>query len=193
MKKLTVLLGTVLISSISFSAVQTIYLAGGCFWCTEADMEKVPGVLDVVSGYSGGDVKNPTYKEVSLGNTGHLESIRVQYDDEKISYPQLLNQFFRVINITDGNGQFIDRGYQYSPAVFYTTAEEKKIALKELEKVKYEKQLGKIAVKLINFSNFYEAEDYHQDYYKNNRIRYKYYRSRSGRDQYLEKIWGKKK
>ncbi|MGL5000407.1 MAG: peptide-methionine (S)-S-oxide reductase MsrA [Cetobacterium sp.] len=191
-KFLILIVGTI-ISSKSFGIIKTAYLAGGCFWCTEADIEKIPGVLEVISGYSGGKVENPTYKEVSSGKTGHLESIKIKYDDEKISYSQLLNQFFRVIDITDAEGQFIDRGYQYSPAVFYTSSSEKKIALNELEKIKLEGNLSKIAVKLIPFNIFYNAENYHQDYYKKNPIRYNYYRGRSGRNQYLEKIWSLKK
>ncbi|MGL5049520.1 MAG: peptide-methionine (S)-S-oxide reductase MsrA [Fusobacteriaceae bacterium] len=192
-RRLLTLIGATIISSLSFGAIKIAYVAGGCFWCTEADMEKVPGVLEVISGYSGGKIANPTYKQVSAGNTGHLESIKIKYDDEKISYSQLLNKFFRVIDITDAEGQFIDRGYQYSPAVFYISSEEKKIALKELEKIKVEGKLNKIAVKLISFNTFYNAEDYHQDYYKKNPIRYNYYRNRSGRNQYLEKIWSTKK
>ncbi|MGL6023089.1 MAG: peptide-methionine (S)-S-oxide reductase MsrA, partial [Cetobacterium sp.] len=137
-RKLFTLIGVAAISSLSFGAIKTAYVAGGCFWCTEADMEKIPGILEVVSGYSGGKVENPTYKQVSSGETGHLESIKIKYDDEKISYSELLNQFFRVIDITDAEGQFIDRGYQYSPAVFYTSSREKKIALTELEKIKLE-------------------------------------------------------
>ncbi|MGL5355808.1 MAG: peptide-methionine (S)-S-oxide reductase MsrA [Cetobacterium sp.] len=192
-RRLFTLIGVAAISSLSFGAIKTAYVAGGCFWCTEADMEKIPGVLEVVSGYSGGKVENPTYKQVSSGETGHLESIKIKYDDEKISYSELLNQFFRVIDITDAEGQFIDRGYQYSPAVFYTSSREKKIALTELEKIKLEGNLNKIAVKLIPFNIFYNAEDYHQDYYKKNPIRYKYYRGNSGRNQYLQKIWNIKK
>ncbi|MGL6168653.1 MAG: peptide-methionine (S)-S-oxide reductase MsrA [Fusobacteriaceae bacterium] len=188
--KLFSLGGALIISSLSFGAIQTAYVAGGCFWCTEADMEKVPGVLDVISGYSGGTVPNPTYKQVSAGETGHTESIAIKYDDEKITYSQLLYNFLKVIDTTDAEGQFVDRGYQYSPVIFYQNSNEKKIAQDQLNKIKIEGNFDKIGVKLIPFEKFYNAEEYHQDYYKKNPIRYNYYRDRSGRNQYLEKVWG---
>lgn len=190
--KLLSLGGAVLLSSLSFGAIQNAYVAGGCFWCTEADMEKVPGVLTVVSGYSGGHVENPMYKEVASGRTGHIETIHITYDDEKISYSEVLHQFLKVMDPTDGDGQFVDRGYQYSPAIFFENTKDKEIAEQELDKIKIEGKFDKIAVKLIPFEKFYDAEEYHQDYYKKNPIRYSYYRNGSGRSQFLEKIWGKK-
>ncbi|MGL4403584.1 MAG: peptide-methionine (S)-S-oxide reductase MsrA [Fusobacteriaceae bacterium] len=191
-KKLLSLGGIIILSSLSLGAERTTYLAGGCFWCTESDMEKIPGIIDVVSGYSGGNVENPLYKEVSSGKTGHIETIRVKYDDEKISYSEVLDSFLRIMDPTDGEGQFVDRGYQYSPTIFYENPEEEKIAKKALEKIKVDGKFDKIATKLIPFKNFYDAEDYHQDYAKKNPIRYEYYRNRSGRDQFLKKVWGEK-
>lgn len=175
----------------SMAEVKTAYLAGGCFWCTESDMEKVSGVIEVTSGYSGGNVKNPTYKQVSSGSTGHVESIKVDYDSDKISYSQLLNRFLKKIDPSDGEGQFVDRGYQYSPVIFYQNKDEELEAKKALNRIKEEGQFQEINVKLIPFKKFYVAEDYHQDYYKKSNFKYKYYRYRSGRDQFLEKVWGK--
>ena len=171
--------------------MKTAYLAGGCFWCTESDMEKVPGVTSVISGYSGGHVANPTYKEVSSGTTGHVESIKVNYDSDKISYSRLLNSFLKKIDPTDGEGQFVDRGYQYSPVIFYQNKDEEVEAKKALNKIKEEGKFREINVKLIPFEKFYVAEEYHQDYYKKHNLKYNYYRYRSGRDQFLEKVWGK--
>lgn len=185
------MIGMTTLSTITLAEIKTAYLAGGCFWCTEADMEKIPGVIGVISGYSGGSIVNPTYQQVSSGTTGHIESIKVEYDSDKISYSQLLHSFLKVINPTDGDGQFVDRGYQYSPAIFYQTSNEETIAKEALDQIKTEGSFDKIAVKLLPFDKFYVAEEYHQDYYKKNSLKYNYYRFRSGRDQYLEKIWGK--
>ncbi|MDD5322178.1 MAG: peptide-methionine (R)-S-oxide reductase MsrB [Methylococcales bacterium] len=165
--------------------------AGGCFWCTEADFEKLPGVHDVISGFSGGHVANPGYKDVSKGTTGHVESVQVYYDPNVISYDTLLEAFWRMVNPTDNEGQFVDRGEQYRTLIFYHNEEQK-------EKAEYSRKLliesGRYKAPVITeirmFEAFYPAEDYHQDYYKKNPIRYKYYRFNSGRDQYLEKIWG---
>jgi len=165
--------------------------AGGCFWCVESGFEKVPGVVEVVSGYSGGSSDNATYKKVSRGGTKHIESIQVFYDDKKISYAELLDALWKQINPTDNKGQFVDRGAQYRPAIFYHNANEKQLAqqaIKELDMSgRYDK---KINIELIAFEKFYDAEEYHQDYHKKNPIRYKFYRYNSGRDQYLEKTWG---
>ena len=170
---------------------QTATLAGGCFWCVEADLEKLYGVQEVISGYAGGDAVKPSYKEVSSGTTGHLEAAQVFFDPNKISYSQILDAFWRSINPLDKEGQFADRGVQYRTAIFYHDKEQKKLAeesKKELEeKGPFKKQ---IVTPILALKNFYKAEDYHQDYYKKNPIRYKYYRYRSGRDQFLEKTWG---
>jgi peptide methionine sulfoxide reductase msrA/msrB len=164
--------------------------AGGCFWCTESDFEKVDGVVEVISGYVGGQTQNPTYQEVSAGGTGHAEAIRVLYDPQKITYNELLDIFWRHVDPTDSGGQFVDRGSQYRPAIFYHDEEQKRLA--EESKIKLETS-GRfnepIATEIVPVSEFYRAEDYHQDYYKKNPLRYKYYRYNSGRDQFLKKAW----
>jgi len=165
--------------------------AGGCFWCTESDFEKLPGVHKVISGFSGGHVVNPSYQDVSKGITGHVESVQVYYDPNVISYETLLDAFWRMINPTDNEGQFIDRGNQYRSLIFYHTEEQK-------EKAEHSRQLlnksgrykAPVITEIRKFEAFYPAEDYHQDYYKKNPIRYNYYRFNSGRDQYLKKTWG---
>lgn len=166
-------------------------LAGGCFWCTESDLEKLPGVIDVVSGYAGGHIENPTYKQVSSGKSGHIEVIEVKYDPKQVSYEQVLDQFFRHIDPTDDQGSFVDRGSQYRPAIFYHNAQQKQVAERFMEEIE---AIGifraPLKTELIKFDKFWPAEDYHQDYYKRNKIRYNYYRYASGRDQYLDKIFG---
>ncbi|WP_394753600.1 peptide-methionine (R)-S-oxide reductase MsrB [Crenothrix sp.] len=166
--------------------------AGGCFWCTESDFEKLPGVEKVISGYSGGHVVNPSYEDVSNGGTGHVEAVQVYYDPNKISYDNLLNAFWRMINPTDNGGQFVDRGEQYRSLIFYQTEEEKAKAEHSRQLLNESKRYKEpVITEIKKFEAFYPAEDYHQDYYKNNPVRYNYYRYRSGRDQYLEKTWGK--
>ena len=164
--------------------------AGGCFWCMEPPFEKLNGVTDVIAGYAGGEREEPTYKEVSSGATGHYETIQIIYDPEKISYEELLDVFWKQIDPTDAGGSFVDRGQQYGSAIFYHDDKQKRLA--ELSKEK----LGKsgvfkrpIATKILEFKKFYLAEDYHQDYYKKNPIRYKFYRSRSGRDKFINEVW----
>ena len=165
-------------------------LAGGCFWCVESDLEKIPGVLSVVSGYSGGTTKNPTYKQVSSGKTGHIESVRVTFDPEKISYQKLLESFWKIVDPTDSGGQFVDRGHQYSTAIFFHNQKQKKIALKSKKQLQESRRYKKpVITPIIPSSTFYPAEEYHQDYYKKNPIRYRFYRYRSGRDQFLKKVW----
>ncbi len=166
-------------------------LAGGCFWCTESDLEKLTGVIDVVSGYSGGHVDKPKYREVSSGKTGHIEVVQVTFDPKQVSYEQVLDQFFRHIDPTDDQGSFVDRGNQYRPAIFYHNEEQKQIATRFMAEIEESGIFQKpLKTELIKFSKFWVAEDYHQDYYKNNKIRYNYYRYASGRDQYLDKIFG---
>ncbi len=165
--------------------------AGGCFWCTESDFEKVPGVLRVISGYTGGRKENPTYEEVSSGRTGHFEAVQVHYDPEKVTYEQLLEVFWRHIDPTDGGGQFVDRGPQYRSAVFYHDEEQKRIAEKSRDALARSGKFTKpVATEILPLTTFYEAEDYHQDYYKKSPLRYRFYRSNSGRDQFLKKTWG---
>jgi peptide methionine sulfoxide reductase msrA/msrB len=164
--------------------------AGGCFWCTESDFEKVDGVIDAISGYTGGHVKNPTYKQVSSGVTGHLESVKVIYDPSKVSYEQLLDYFWRHVDPTDPGGQFVDRGSQYRSAIFYANETEKRLAEKSKQRLAASGPFDKpIATDILPLGEFYPAEDYHQNYYKKNPIRYHYYRYGSGRDQFLKKTW----
>ncbi len=166
--------------------------AGGCFWCTESDFEKLPGVKSVISGYSGGDEPNPTYGQVSAGETGHMESVQVYYDPAEISYSQLLDWFWRHIDPTDDGGQFVDRGKQYRSAIFYHDEEQHRLAEESKQKLAASGVFKKpIVTMIVPFKSFYPAEDYHQDYYKRNPLRYKYYRHGSGRDQFLERTWGK--
>ena len=173
-------------------AVEKATFAGGCFWCMEPPFEKLDGVKEVISGYTGGKTVNPTYEEVSAGGTGHLESVEIIYDPSKVSYEKLLDVFWRQINPTDGGGQFVDRGTSYTSAIFYHNEEQKTLA--ELSKGKLE-QSGRfdkpIVTEIRPAGPFYRAEGYHQDYWKKNPVRYKFYRFNSGRDQYLEKTWGK--
>lgn len=165
--------------------------AGGCFWCVESDFEKVPGVVEAISGYTGGWVENPTYVKVASGSTGHRESVEVRYDPKIISYQGLLEAFWRMVNPTDAGGQFSDRGEEYSTAIFYHT-EAQRVAAEESEAAlnaggHYAKP---VVTPILSAMRFYAAEDYHQDYYKRNPLRYKFYRYLSGRDQYQEKTWG---
>ena len=165
-------------------------LAGGCFWCVEADLEKLDGVKEVVSGYAGGDKAFPSYKEVSSGSTGHIEAVQVFFDPKKISYSQLLDIFWKKINPIDKGGQFVDRGFQYSSAVFYHNKEQKNLAEKSKKALEEKGPFKeKIVTPILAFKNFYKAEEYHQDYYKKNSLKYKFYRYRSGRDQFLKKTW----
>lgn len=171
--------------------VEVATLAGGCFWCTESDLEKLEGVVDVVSGYSGGTLENPTYKQVSSGKSGHIEVIKVSYDTSVVNYEQVLDQFFRHIDPTDDKGSFVDRGRHYRPAIFYHNQDQKMIAkafMAEIEETNIFKK--PLKTELIEFKKFWPAEDYHQDYYKKSKVRYNYYRYASGRDQYLDKIFG---
>ena len=167
--------------------------AGGCFWCTESDFEKFYGVVEVISGYVGGQTQNPTYQEVSAGGTGHAEAIRVRYDPQQVTYNELLDIFWRHVDPTDSGGQFVDRGSQYRPAIFYHDDDQKRLAEESKRKLEASGRFNEsIATEIVPVSEFYQAEDYHQDYYKKNPLRYKLYRSNSGRDQFLEKAWADK-
>lgn len=167
-------------------------VAGGCFWCTEADFDKLPGVLSTTSGYVGGKVANPTYEQVSAGNTGHIEAVRVVYDPGKVSYARLVQHLFRTVDPLDSGGQFCDRGYQYRSAIFVANPQQRSIA--QAAKANTSKALGKpVATLILPAAKFYPAEGYHQDYYKKNPVRYRYYRWNCGRDQRLAKVWGDKK
>lgn len=170
---------------------KTAMLAGGCFWCVESDLEKIPNVISVVSGYAGGQNSNPTYENYAEG--GHREVVLVTYDDREVSYRQLVSYHVRHIDPTDGEGSFYDRGMQYGPAVYYANEEEKAIAeevLREIDESGVYKKPLQVAV--LPQSEFYPAEEYHQDYYKKNPLKYGYYRNASGRDAFVETHWGNK-
>ena len=172
-------------------ATATAVFAGGCFWCMEPPFDKLPGVVATTSGYTGGQKINPTYQEVSAGDTGHIEAVQITYDPKQVSYEKLLEVFWRNVDPLDKGGQFCDRGSTYTTAIFYQSEEQKKLA--EQSKATIEKKLGKAVVTTIRpAATFYAAEDYHQDYYKNNPLRYKYYRYSCGRDRRLEELWGRK-
>ncbi|MBH0231178.1 peptide-methionine (S)-S-oxide reductase MsrA [Halobacillus yeomjeoni] len=170
---------------------ETATLAGGCFWCMEPPFEKLKGVSEVVSGYTGGRTENPTYKEVSSGNTGHIEAVQVYYDPDVLTYEQILEVYWRQINPTDDGGQFVDRGEQYTTAIFYHSDEQKQIAETSRESLDESGGFDQpIVTPIRKAETFYKAEEYHQDYYEKNTFRYKIYRGNSGRDDYLEKVWG---
>lgn len=165
--------------------------AGGCFWCMEHPFDELDGVVSTTSGYIGGTTPSPTYSQVSAGNTGHAEAVKVVYDPAKIGYEQLLTVFWRNVDPLDGGGQFCDRGDQYRTAVFYENEEQRQLA--ELSK---QELMGSgrfdqpLVTPIVPAGKFFPAEDYHQDYYRVNPIRYKFYRYRCGRDQRLQKVWG---
>lgn len=173
-----------------FAKTYTAIFAGGCFWCIEHDMEDVPGVIKVVSGYTGGSSKNADYQSVSAGGTKHYEAIKVYYDGDKTNFKKLLKVFWRNIDPTDGGGQFCDRGNQYRAAIFYRNTTQKEQA--EFMKKEFIRK-GKfktVETKILPAKKFYPAEEYHQDYAKKNPVRYNYYRYRCGRDDRLDEVWG---
>jgi peptide methionine sulfoxide reductase msrA/msrB len=164
--------------------------AGGCFWCMEGPLEALDGVASVVSGYTDGQVQNPTYQQVSSGGTGHTEAVRVTYDPTRVSYEQLLETFWRQIDPTDPGGQFADRGSQYRTGIYYHDANQKQLAEASKEELEASGRFDKpIATEIKAASTFYPAEDYHQDYYKTHPTRYKMYKIGSGRDAYVKKTW----
>ncbi|KFX70072.1 methionine-S-sulfoxide reductase [Pseudomonas taeanensis MS-3] len=182
------------VSPPSNSATQGVAVfAGGCFWCTEADFDKVPGVVSTTSGYIGGNVANPTYQQVSAGATGHTEAVQVQYDPAKTSYAKLLEAFWPTIDPVTANAQFCDHGSQYRSAIFYGNADEKALAEASKATLQASGRLKQpIVTEILPASTFYPAEDYHQNYYQKNPLRYAYYRRGCGRDARLEQLWGKK-
>ena len=170
---------------------KTATFAGGCFWCVESDFEKVDGVIEAISGYAGGEEPNPTYKQVSAGGTGYAESVQVRYDPQKITYRELLDVFWRHVDPTDAGGQFVDRGSQYRSAIFYNDEEQKRIAQESKAELEKSGRFSKpIVTEIVPLGKFYPAEEYHQDYYSKNPLRYKLYRFGSGRDQFLKSKWG---
>jgi len=165
--------------------------AGGCFWCVEADFDKVPGVISTTSGYTGGAVANPTYSQVSAGSTGHAEAVEIAYDPAKVTYQKLLDVFWHNHDPLAKNRQFCDSGDQYRPAIFYHDEEQRKLAEESKKAVAAKFAPRVITTEIVKAGPFYAAEDYHQDYYEKNPVRYKFYRFNCGRDQRLEELWGK--
>lgn len=170
---------------------KTATFAGGCFWCVESDFEKVDGVYAVISGYTGGDKQNPTYEDVSRGGTGHLEAVQIHYDPEKLDYNDLLDVFWRHVDPTDPGGQFVDRGSQYRTAIFYHDETQRQAAEASKAALDASGRFSKpVVTEILPMKAFYPAEEYHQDYYQKSPIRYKMYRMGSGRDQFIDKVWG---
>lgn len=168
------------------------YFAGGCFWCMEEVFEKVEGVLSATSGYMGGTVSNPTYEEVSAGRTGHAESVEVVYDPAKVSYQKLLDVFWHNVDPITPNAQFCDHGSQYRSAIFFQTDEEKHASDASKQAIEQSRRFTEpIVTQIVVTSKFYPAEEYHQDFYKKNPVRYKLYKYNCGRAQRLEALWGK--
>ncbi|WP_245413799.1 peptide-methionine (S)-S-oxide reductase MsrA [Fulvimarina endophytica] len=165
---------------------QTAIFAGGCFWCVESDFDHVNGVLDTTSGYIGGESQNPTYQN----HSGHLEAVRVTFDPSRVSYDKLLDVYWHSIDPTDGGGQFCDRGHSYTTAIFATNSDQLKKA--EATKAQVAKDLGTVATEVRKASTFWTAEGYHQDYYKKNPVKYKFYRAGCGRNATVERVWGDK-
>jgi peptide methionine sulfoxide reductase msrA/msrB len=166
--------------------------AGGCFWCTEADFEKLPGVVRVISGYTGGSKGNPSYEEVSSGTTGHVEAAQVYYDPGKVTYEELLDYFWKHVDPTDRGGQFADRGPQYRSAIFYHDDEQKRLAEKSKGRLANSGKFQEpIVTDILPFGRFYEAEEYHQGYFRKCPTKYKFYRHGSGRNRFLTQVWGK--
>ena len=172
--------------------VKIAVFAGGCFWCMESDFENIPGIIEVVSGYTGGTSSDPNYN--NYGKLGHIEAVRIEYEPSVINYRQLLDIFWVNIDPTDNDGQFCDRGHEYSSAVFYLTDEQQKFASASKTLIEKSGILSEpVKTPVLKAGEFYIAEDYHQDYYKKNKLRYHYYRFRCGRDNRLEELWGEKK
>ncbi len=165
--------------------------AGGCFWCTESDFEQVPGVIDVVSGYTGGTVASPTYKQVSAGGTGHAEAVQIRFDPAVVSYAQLLDIFWHSVDPYTADAQFCDHGHQYRSAIFYHDAAQRQAAERSKAALANAyKDRGPIVTEIVDAGTFWPAETYHQDYYKKNPLRYRYYRFGCGRDGRLDELWG---
>jgi peptide-methionine (S)-S-oxide reductase len=185
---LTLLLSVFLGGNVAAQTRDAVF-AGGCFWCLEGPYDALPGVIETQAGYIGGKLPNPTYEDVSSGTSGHIEAMRVVYDPDKVDFEKLLAVFWRNIDPTDAGGQFCDRGPQYRSAIFFGNEAEE--ALARAGKAKLEEARGfKIATEILSRTEFYAAEEYHQDYYKKNPLRYHFYRQGCGRDLRLKQIWG---
>ncbi len=178
-------------ASASGPGLATAIFAGGCFWCMEPPFDKLDGVVSTTSGYTGGHKKNPSYKEVSNGGTGHAEVVRVVYDSTKISYTQLLDVFWHNIDPLTPNRQFCDKGSQYRSAIFFHDQTQRQLAEQSKKELEASKRFKRpIVTQIVPASEFYAAEEYHQDYYRKNPLRYKFYRYNCGRDQRLKDLWG---
>jgi len=189
-RSVSFVLGVLLMSLPVSAKADTAVFAGGCFWCMHAAFAGLDGVTKVQSGYTGGHVANPTYEQVSQGDTGHVEAIEVRYDPARVSYGKLLEWFWDNVDPTDAQGQFCDKGQQYTAGIFYTTPEQK--AQAETSRAAVEKRLGVAVATFVHPAEpFYAAEEYHQDYYKKNALRYKMYKAGCGRDETLKKVWKK--
>ena len=189
MKKFVFALGLTALTAAAQAATATAVFAGGCFWCTESDFEKLPGVVAAESGYTGGKTANPTYEAVSAGHTGHTEAVRVTYDPDKVSYAQLVEFFWRTIDPTEKDRQFCDVGDQYRSGIYWGTDAERQVAEASLAKLKESGRFKNIYTEVKKADPFYVAEDYHQDYYKKNSVRYSYYRFSCGRDAQIKRVW----
>jgi len=170
----------------------TAIFAGGCFWCTESDFEKLPGVIGAESGYTGGQAVNPSYQQVSAGGTGHTEAVRVTYDPTRVSYRQLLDHFWRNVDPTVKDRQFCDVGHQYRSGIYWQTEAERQAAEQSRDALLKDGRFAHIHTEIVRATAFYPAEEYHQDYYKKNPIRYNFYRRGCGRDARLLELWGSK-
>lgn len=186
---LTVLLAWVVTGPVNAQELKHAIFAGGCFWCVESDFDKVPGVVETMSGYTGGILANPTYEQVTAGGTGHREVVRITYDPNTVTFAELLTVFWHSVDPTDGGGQFCDRGESYKTAIFTGDEDERRLA--EESKQAAAEVLGtEIATTIEPAGPFYPAEGYHQDYYKKSRLKYEYYRWACGRNQRVEEVWG---
>lgn len=189
MKKILIALGLTTLAAVAQAATATAVFAGGCFWCTEADFEKLPGVVAAESGYTGGKLPNPTYEAVSAGHTGHTEAVRVTYDPAKVSYAQLVEYFWHTIDPTEKDRQFCDVGNQYRTGIYWGSEAERQVAEVSLAALQKSGQFKQVYTEVKQATPFYPAEDYHQGYYKKNPVRYNYYRFSCGRDAQLKRVW----
>ncbi|MCO4786306.1 peptide-methionine (S)-S-oxide reductase MsrA [Marinomonas atlantica] len=186
-----ILVGAVILTPTASAAEQTMIAAGGCFWCIESDFEAIDGVTDVVSGYTGGHVANPTYQQVSGKKTGHYEAVRITFDDDIVSLRELTDYYWRTIDPTDAKGQFCDKGEPYRTGLFFQSEAQKDVFEASLNQAIMDKPFdAKIVTQIMPAKTFYLAEDYHQDYYLKNSLRYKFYRFNCGRDSRVEELWG---
>jgi peptide-methionine (S)-S-oxide reductase len=183
------LVASAVIAPVVHAATATAIFAGGCFWCTESDFEKLPGVIEAVSGYTAGKTPNPTYQAVSAGHTGHTEAVRVTYDPAKVTYAQLVEYFWKTIDPGEKNRQFCDIGDQYRSGIYWGNEQERQTVMASRDALQKTGRFKTIHTELAPASTFYLAEDYHQDYYKKNSVRYSYYRLSCGRDAQLKRVW----